>query len=188
MRHTRIASVCFMVASATLLSGCGSSLSQFCRQHNNCKLNGMATSLGDGPAAALAAFARPLSQTISVSSLYIDMAGTDFGLANSGLVTLTLTNSSGTVLSTRSFQWIRSGTRLVFQDASTVQAWANTYPLATSVAYSLDNVATTPEDGQIHTIASKLTSQGTVYASSTSTFLAAMPCSTYPSPNLCRIE
>lgn len=143
----------------------------------------MATSAGDN--AALAPFAKPLSQTISVGSLYIDMTGTDFSLATSGLVTLTLTNSSGTVLSTQSFNWTLSGTRLIFQSPSTVQAWANAYPTATSVAYTLDNVAATPQDGQTHTIASKLTSQGTVYASSTSTFVADMPCSTYPSPNVC---
>jgi hypothetical protein len=115
------------------------------------------------------------TNNITIGSLYIDMAGTDFPVAPTGLVTLTLKNGSGTTLSVQSFTWVKSAHLLEFQNMQAVQNWLNQYPSAADVDYSLSNVAVTPQDGQTHTIASALYYQGSSVASASQTFVAACP-------------
>lgn len=108
---------------------------------------------------------------ISASDLYIDTSGTDFSLAYSGNVALTLTDAAGGVIAARAFQWVRSGRDLVFQDPSAVQGWLNQYPSAASVGAKL-SYGNTPADGVDHVMTTAVVYQGRVQAAVTQTFAA----------------
>lgn len=122
---------------------------------------------------------------ISASDLYIDTTGTDFALASSGNVALTLTDGGGGVIAAHAFPWIKSGTRLVFQNPAAVQNWLNQYPAAAAVGAKL-SYGNTPADGSDHVLTTAVVYQGKVQASVTRTFAAE--CMTrYHTRQLCRM-
>lgn len=120
---------------------------------------------------------------VTVNDLYIETAGTDFGLNTSGNVALTVLDSNGGAIAASTFPWVKSGTRLVFVDPTSVQNWLNQYPSAANVSSKLV-VGSTPVDGQDHTLTTAVVYQGTTQASQTQTFAAecysrihtVMPC------------
>jgi len=120
---------------------------------------------------------------VTADTLYIDTTGTDFALSTSGNVAITLTDSGGSVIASSTFPWVKSGTRLVFVDPTSVQNWINQYPSAANVSSHLV-VGNSPVDGQDHQLASAVVYQGSVQASQTATLDAqcfsrihtVMPC------------
>lgn len=179
MRNNRFVSAVLVGSMALGLSGCGGSiLDAYCQMHDHCIIYGT-QSIESSSQAMLA----ETTNNITIGSLYIDMTGTDFPIASTGLVTLTLKSSSGTTLSVQSFTWVKSANLLEFDDLQAVQSWLDQYPSATDVDYSLSNVAVTPQDGQTHTIASAMYYQGSSIASASQTFVAA--CSTINSQYEC---
>ena len=117
---------------------------------------------GQFPAAIKAMAMR--GAAVTADTLYIDTSGTDFALSTSGNVAITLTDSSGGVIGSSTFPWIKSGTRLVFSDPTSVQNWLNQYPSAANASAHLV-VGNTPVDGQDHVISSAIVYQGTTQAS-----------------------
>jgi hypothetical protein len=108
---------------------------------------------------------------VTVNDLYIETAGTDFGLDTSGNVALTLLDSNRAAIAASTFPWAKSGTRLVFVDPTSVQNWLNQYPSAANVSSKLV-VGSTPVDGQDHQLTTAVVYQGATQASQTQTFSA----------------
>lgn len=122
--------------------------------------------------------------TISATDLYIDTTGTDFALSTSGMAALTVSDSGGSIIAAKSFAWVRSGTKLVFQDPIAVQIWLNQYSSAAGVDVKL-TYGNTPADGSDHLMTTAVVYQGTRQASQTVTFAAE--CTTrYHTRSLCR--
>lgn len=109
--------------------------------------------------------------TISATDLYIDTTGTDFALSMSGIAAITVSDSEGTIIAAKSFAWIRSGAKLVFQDPLAVQIWLNQYSSAAGVGVKL-TYGNTPADGSDHVMTTAVVYQGIQQASQTVTFPA----------------
>lgn len=109
--------------------------------------------------------------TLSATDIYIDTTGTDFSLASSGAVALTVTDGGGSIRAAKSFMWMKSGTRLVFQNPAVVQGWLDQYPSAAGVDARL-TYGNTPADGVEHVMAAAVVYRGTTVASQTRTFPA----------------
>ncbi|WP_146098029.1 hypothetical protein [Xanthomonas arboricola] len=84
-----------------------------------------------------------VSAAISATDIYIETAGTDFNLNSVGNVAITLSDDAGNLLASSTFPWVKSGTKLVFQNPETVQSWLNSYPSAVGVNTTI-NYGNTP--------------------------------------------
>lgn len=109
-----------------------------------------------------------VSAAISATDIYIETAGTDFNLNSVGNVAITLSDGAGNFVASSTFPWVRSGTKLLFQNPETVQSWLNSYPSAAGVNTKI-NYGNTPVDGADHVISSAVIYQGEKRASSSIT-------------------
>lgn len=160
MSPARTAAIASLGVAVMVLAGCGWTLSA--KKTMGQPIEVQATISGDWPAA------RHRSNTtiaaIGANDVYIDTAGTDFALSNTGNVVLTLTDARGAILAASHFAWVRSGSRLMFAHPSSVQAWLSQYPAATNVTSRM-TVGSPPADGESHVLSTALVYQGTTQAS-----------------------
>jgi hypothetical protein len=125
---------------------------------------------GTWPPPALRSMALTTS-AISAADLYIETAGTDFALATAGNAALTVSDDSGAILASSSFPWVRSGTKLIFQNPAAIQNWLYQYPSAAGIGAKL-SYGSTPVDGNDHFMNTALVYQGVRRASTSATFSA----------------
>jgi len=179
MNAKRIVFGALVVITAAAMTGCGWSV-------NVKKTMGKPVEIDAGISGQFPAAIRAMTMrgaAVTADTLYIDTSGTDFALSASGNVAITLTDSSGNVIASSTFPWIKSGTRLIFSDPTSVQNWLNQYPSAANASSQLV-VGSTPVDGQDHVISSAIVYQGSTQASQVATVPAecygkynkVMPC------------
>ncbi|WP_077444612.1 hypothetical protein [Rhodanobacter sp. C05] len=126
---------------------------------------------GAWPPPALMRSVATMKATISAADLYIETAGTDFALATTGNAALTISDSNGAILASSSFPWVRSGTKLTFQNPAAIQSWLNQYPSAAGIGAKL-SYGSIPADGNDHFMSTVVVYQGVQQASTSATFSA----------------
>jgi hypothetical protein len=167
MRAFKILAFPMLIAVLCVMAGCTWSVSVKRKAGQPVEVDG--TISGNFPAAIRAMSAR--LAVISPTTLYIDTTGTDYNLDSTGQITVSLTNSGGTIVAAKSFAWVKAGTKLEFQDPASVQSWMNQYPTAANAAYTL-NPGNTPVDGVDHVVSTAVIYNRAVQASASATFAA----------------
>ncbi len=126
----------FICVLALALSACNWHLKAVCRPGANCSIEGGI----DGTIGAMSvAEMTAATGGVDLSTMYIDTTGTTYAIAASGPISLTVTNSAGTVLGTNTFTYVKSGSQVLFQNRSAVEAWLNGYSATgAAVTYTID--------------------------------------------------
>lgn len=106
MKIARVIGMVAMVGAVVLLAGCDWSVTV--RKKVGQPAEGEITIKGGG-SPTLMSVSR---MTISATDIYVDTTGTDFALASSGMASLTVSDSSGTILGANAFAWVKTGSHL----------------------------------------------------------------------------
>lgn len=160
MSLARVAATAALGLVATVLTGCGWFVTVKTTMGQPVEVQ--ATIGGNWPAARRGP--KTTVAAIGASDVYIETAGTDFALSNTGNVVLTLTDEHGAILAASQFAWLKSGSRLVFANPSSVQAWLSQYPGVANIASRM-TVGSPPVDGESHVLSTAIVYQGVTQAS-----------------------
>lgn len=112
----KLVCVAMVAASGLALTGCNATSGGDCGSSAGCGIGG--------------AIGLPMAQTqvqasapIDATGVVLDTSGSTIAYPSSGTVTVSLYNSSGSVMASRSFPWVLRGTGLVFANPNVVNQW-----------------------------------------------------------------